>query len=353
MPKFFFWSGGTLLEKGIEGLLRSLIWQIRTDSPDLDTGFSQPIAAWTERRLRTTLQQIVQLALNSHPLCYFIDGLDEFGGEQDELVSFIQEAVQGTSVKVCLSSRPYREFEKAFESSAKLRLQDLTRKDIQKFLVGKFEGVEQASGKTLQHPLRLEDGTERILWRADGVFLWVDLAVRDQMHGLRNNDNPAQLEERPESLPNEVEGVYERMLSQIERYYRREAAQLLQVALHGAEHLIGSTLLGVALALQGWLDDILGSSDSMPELELLRISQSIADRIGITCAGLLKIHDYARDGPSDRYNPNDLDSIVGEVTNDQILHFESHVTVNFVHRTAVDYLRDPSQGGAIRESSQF
>lgn len=355
MPKFFFWSGGTLLEKSIEGLLRSLIWQILNDLPDLDIGFAQPIAAWTERRLRTTLQQILQLALNSHPLCFFIDGLDEFGGEQDELVSFIQQAVQGTDVKVCLSSRPYRVFEKAFESSAKLRLQDLTRKDIQKFLFDKFQGMEQAPGITLQHSLRLEDVTERILERAEGVFLWVSLAVRDQLHGFRNGDSPAQLEERLENLPNEVEGIYAHMLSQIEKCYRGEASQLLQVALHGTKDSGDRTLLGFALAFQGRLDAILRSSDSLPELELITISQSIRERIGITCAGLLEIHDDRRDGPSDRFDGpshrfNDDELTLdagGEVTNDQILHLESHVTVNFVHRTAIDFLRDPSQGGAF------
>lgn len=351
MLKFFFWSGGSLLEKCIEGLLRSLIWQILNDLPDLDVEFSQPIAAWTERRLRTTLQKIVQLALNTHFLCFFIDGLDEFGGEQDELISFIQEAMQGTNVKFCLSSRPYRAFEKAFGSSAKLRLQDLTRKDIQSFVVDNLQSTEQASGITLQHPLWLEDVTEKILWRAEGVFLWVSLAVRDQMHGLRNGDSPARLEERLESLPSEVEGVYAHMLSQIEKYYRREASQFLQIALHGAQYSYDRTLLGFALASLGRLDEILGSPDSLPELELLTISHSIRERIGVTCAGLLEVHDDANtgeDGLFFRSLRHDLAlDAGGEVTKDETLYLESHATIDFVHRTALDFLKDPRHGGAF------
>ena len=34
MPRFYFWTGGTFLEKSIEGLLRSLIWQILTSLAD-------------------------------------------------------------------------------------------------------------------------------------------------------------------------------------------------------------------------------------------------------------------------------------------------------------------------------
>lgn len=351
MPKFFFWSGGTALEKSIEGLLRSLIWQILNDLPGLDIGFPQTTAAWTERRLRTTLQKTVQLALNTHSLCFFVDGLDEFGGEQDELISFIQEAIQVTKVKVCLSSRPYRAFEKAFGSSAKLRLQDLTRKDIQRFVVDNLQGMEQASEITLQYPLWLGDVTEAILWRAEGVFLWVFLVVRDQIHGLRNGDSPEQLEERLKNLPSEVEGVYAHMLSQIEKYYRREASQLLQIALHNPQHSYDRTLLGFALASLGRLDNILGSSDNIPELELIETSHSIRERIGITCAGLLEIHDHANRGEDELFPRSFRHDLAldagGEVTKEEILYLESYVTVDFVHRTALDFLQDPRHGGAF------
>ncbi len=345
MPRFFFWSGGTLLQKSIEGLLRSLIWQILNELPDLDVGFDQPIAAWTERRLRTTLRKLVQLALKSHTICFFIDGMDEFAADHDELVAFIRQAMQGTDVKVCLSSRPYRAFKEAFRSSAKLRLQDLTRNDIKKFLIDTFQGMEQASSSSVsEDPLWPEKVTLRISLRAEGIFLWVALAARDQMHGLRNGDSLTQLEERLDNLPNEIEGVYAHMLSQIEKCYQREASKLLQVALHAAQHDVDCTLLGLTLASHGQLNDIIASPGGIPEPDLLTISHSVRERIGITCAGLLEI----------RGEPEADDPTLergGEDTIYQIFNLDSHVDVEFVHRTAIDFMQDQRQGGAFLKAS--
>ena len=146
MPKFYFWSGGTQMQKSIEGLLRSLIWQVLQLMPDLDITFSafesrNMVPAWTERRLQTTLQSILQQASGSHLFCLFIDGLDEYEGDQGNLFDFILELVKSSTVKVCLSSRPYQVFDQAFGLSAKLRLQDLTHSDIQKFVIDRFQGM--------------------------------------------------------------------------------------------------------------------------------------------------------------------------------------------------------------------
>lgn len=286
MPKFFFWSGGTLMEKRIEGLLRSLIWQMLKALSDLDLGFLQTIAAWTERRILTTLRSIVQQISNTHRLCFFIDGLYEYEGEQDELISFIRELMQGANVKVCLSSRPEKTFKKAFGSSTKLRLQDLTRNDIRRFLIKKLQSKERAT-YTSQDPFWLDHLIKEILERAAEVFFWVSLAVKDQMHGLRNGDSPLQLAERLHSLPNEIEGVYAYMLGRIETHYRKEASQFLQIALAQFER---GCSLDFALASRGRLDDMLLSPNGIPELELIALSSSIRESIGITCAGLLEIH---------------------------------------------------------------
>lgn len=66
-------------------------------------------------------------------LCFFIDGPDEFEDE-DDLIIFLRDNVSSTNVKVCSSSRPHKAFEDAFGASAKLRLQDLTYKDIQLYM---------------------------------------------------------------------------------------------------------------------------------------------------------------------------------------------------------------------------
>ena len=292
MPKFYFWSGGNKMQKSIEGLLRSLVWQVLQSLPDLDVTSSaldsrDTIPAWTERRLQTTLRSILQQSSGSHLFCLFIDGLDEYEGDQVDLVKFIQDLVQSDTVKVCVSSRAYRVFDQAFGPSASLKLQDLTHSDIQKFVVDRLQGVLQVQSIVTQRPYWLEIFTKRLLERANGVFLWVALAVKDQIHGLENGDNPEQLEERLEVLPDEVEGIYARMLGQIEKVYRKEASILLHMALHGECR----SLLDFVLASQDRLEDLLSSSDPLPEREFIAKSHLARQRIVTTCAGLLEVND--------------------------------------------------------------
>lgn len=269
MPRFYFWSDGKHMEKSIEGLLRSLLWQIIDGMPNLQLDdhrhIREPTAAWTERRLRRVLAETVEQALKTHSFCFFIDGLDQFNGDQDTLIAFVQETVLSNKVKICLSSRPHRAFTRAFATSAKLRLHDLPREDIQSFVKDKLGDVAQIPLSSSQYSRWPLDITERILERAAGVFLWVSLAVKDQLRGFRNGDNPRQLKERLDTLPDEIEKIYERMLSHIEKVYTKEASVSLQIALHRSS----SSLLGYVLASHENLDNFLGSADKLPELELV------------------------------------------------------------------------------------
>ena len=303
MPRYYFWSGGERLEKSVEGLLRSLLWQILNDSPDLDflqSRYSDYRAAWTERRLRQLVQHTVQDMTRSKHLCFFIDGLDEYDGDQDGLTDLLKGLVQNSKVKICLSSRPYQSFEHAFGSASRLRLQDMTRGDIEIFTLDKLQSIAHIPDKTVQYL------TAIILERAEGVFLWASLAVRDLMRGLRNGDSPKQLEERLARLPDEIDEIYERMLNQIETVYRNEASVYLQIALHGRD----SSLLSHVLAVHDGLDDMLGSDEKLPELELVKLSYRARERIVTTCAGLLEISELPgeRVQKSARYIPGNSSS---------------------------------------------
>ena len=404
MPKFYFWSGGTQMQKSIEGLLRSLIWQVLHLLPDLDITSSafqcrDMIPAWTERRLQNTLRSLIHQASGSHLLCFFIDGLDEYEGDQSDLIRFIQVLVQSNTVKVCLSSRPYRVFDQAFGTSAKLRLQDLTHSDIQKVVVDRFRGMPQFQPIAAQRSDWLDYITHSILARADGVFLWVNLAVNDQIRGLENGDSLEQLEERLKSLPDEVEGICARMLGQIEKLYRKEASMFLQIALHERYRF----LLDFVLGSQDRLEDMLSSSDPLPVRELIMKSRSVRQRIVTTCAGLLEVNDAHEVESPERSNPvrghmfleseiasvepddtsswedassklkdvslrsegaalkpdNESDRTPsirsiqydGEATDDEILDLERKVTVDFIHRTARDFMRDGAAGGAFLKAN--
>lgn len=384
--KFYFWSGGTLLEKNINGLLRSLLWQILQNLPSLQVSSVElrsgssltalPIAAWTERRLRTMFTEIIRQVSETHRLCIFLDGLDEFDGDQDELVSWIRETLRSSEIKMCLSSRPYRAFDQAFGSSAKLRLQDLTRNDIREFVVNEFQDQEvlQMLSTAAEVPLWLERVKDRILDRAEGVFLWVDLAVKDQIRGLKNGDSLQQLEESLEILPDKIEDIYARMLSQIKKPHRKEASMFLQIALSP----YNSSLFSHVLAMQPDLDGWLSSPASMLE-DIVTSHETVEKRIMTTCAGLLEIIDkYEESEPCTGFpleesrsksNSEEIQRVsVGEdaasadkhlyansgkeifdgeriLAGSGVLTFLLHSRVAFVHRTAVDFMTDREQGG--------
>ena len=362
VPKFYFWSGGNPMERSTEGLLRSLLWQILNQAPDLqvndlrarhiDSILAEPIAAWTERRLRAKLKETVQQVLDTHRLCFFIDGLDEYAGDQAGLISFIQDIVQSPGIKMCLSSRPEQIFLQTFESSAKLQLQDLTKPDIQRFVIDELQSVSQLSSMASQGSEWLQELAEQILWKAQGVFLWVSLAVKDQIRGFRNFDTLEQLKERLESMPDEVEGIYARMLSQIDKPYRREASIFLQIARFGR----GYSLLSYVLAFYENLDAVLSSDDDMPEHELVEMSDRIRKRIAIACAGLLEVNEhrergdsgqeeFERDSQDSESDYSSLRSSPGEARGMEVYSLYRRFSVSFIHRTAVDFMRNEDAGG--------
>lgn len=321
IPKFFFWSGGNTMQKSFEGLLRSLLWQILHEFPEVKVlpfdGRSRSeqnrgidrrngtTVAWTKRRLQKTLQEVINQLQSSCCLCFFIDGLDEFAEDEDDLIAFVQDLVSSIGVKVCSSSRPYKVFEDAFGPSAKLRLQDLTFKDVERYVTDKFQGVPQMKSMTSENEHEMDKLKWQIVTRAEGVFLWVSLAVKDQIRGLRNEDSPEQLQERLACLPSEVEGVYSRMLLHIDKIYRQEASRFLQMAVHKP----GLSVLEHAFASCRDLDNMLLSADNVSKRELVLLCQYTRKRIIATCAGLLEVHEHpASDTENDTLSDRSSDS---------------------------------------------
>ena len=358
MPKFFFWRGGTTMEKSVEGLLRSLVWQMLNQIPEtswniesflehLATGqhSNNLIAAWTERRLRDTLSHVLQLASNSSYLCLFIDGLDEFEKDPHDLIDLIRDQVKGTKVKLCLSSRADPPFERAFGSANKLRLQDLTRGDIHKFATDKLH----EDLKARSHMLWDQDWAGRLVTelvsRAEGVFLWVSLAVKDLVRGLEDDDSPEQLKQRLSILPGEIEGIYANMLKQIDVVHWEEASRYLQVAVQRP----GTSLVLFILASSKEVDEILNNPDKFPEMELVEISRRTQSRIKSTCVGFLEIHKYRK--AYDDISYKSKINIRGEITDPQMFAFECNNKVDWIHRTALDFMKAPARKQMLSSSN--
>ena len=343
-PCFFFWNAGTEMQKSIEGLLRSLIHQILEKCPELiplleqngSAGNGQRdyghIAAWTEPILVKTLQSVIGYAQGSCRMCFFIDGLDEFSGDQQALIPLIQ-GMQTVDVKLCLSSRPYQQYSKAFGSSKTLRLQELTWQDIRTFVIDNLQPVAQESF--------VEDISELvdyIVEKARGVFLWVELVVKDLIKGLENDDSLRQLQMRVESTPANIEALFTKMLTNIDVAHKPEAAILFHLVLNK----VPISLLDAALAL----NEAFKLESELSCRHALELSRRTQRRIPTVCAGLLEVNledEAGRLTPPDYYISLPVAYTCSLERADMSFH-ERHAQVGFIHRTAIDFLRQNGQG---------
>ena len=193
---FFFWNAGTSLQKSQEGLFRFLLYEILSQCPELIRTvcsskarnfrpFGEEYKSWTWQELWHAIAQFKDQGGAKARFCFFIDGLDEYDGEPDHIISVLKSLRDWSDVKLCVSSRPYNEFRDAFgrPSDSQMALEDLTREDIKSYVQSTLE--ENPRFKVLKaRDDRTQDLVQVIVEKAQGVFLWVILVVKSLLQGL-------------------------------------------------------------------------------------------------------------------------------------------------------------------------
>lgn len=124
---------------------------------------------WTVSNLKRCLLSLLGQGQIGTKYCLFIDGLDEFEDEREDLVEFLHNAAQSPWVKLCVASRPYNLFEKTFQQSPQLALQDLTRTDITEYVRSRLNVALRLHGGTVLRPEDTERLTQLIVSKANGV----------------------------------------------------------------------------------------------------------------------------------------------------------------------------------------
>jgi hypothetical protein len=87
-------------------------------------------------------------------------------------------------LKICLSSRPLQCFINSFEHSAQLKLQDLTRRDIETYVGDRLHKDYIMEQLLQENPRRGKSLIDDVTDQTEGVFLWVELAVKLLLKGL-------------------------------------------------------------------------------------------------------------------------------------------------------------------------
>ncbi|KAF2260634.1 hypothetical protein CC78DRAFT_555500 [Lojkania enalia] len=212
---FFFWNSGTEIQMSRNGLLRTLLYQILNDHPSL---IKQTIrGGFRDQWIWQELKQAFKILAQDDTICLalFIDGLDEFDGDHEELAEFLLK-LSSPRIKICAASRPWLVFEDIFENGPSLLLERLTRKDIQLYL----QKLNRALASSL---------IEELVEKSSGVFLWVNLVTRSLLQGMANADRMSELKRRLASLPMDLEELFEKLLRSLDPFYFSHAAQLVQI----------------------------------------------------------------------------------------------------------------------------
>ncbi|KAI1357391.1 hypothetical protein F5Y08DRAFT_346770 [Xylaria arbuscula] len=258
---FFFWNSGTQLQKSQVGLLRSLLFEILRQLPDLLSGVYEAIIGdWHESQpasmsapshsteVSWSLQNLLKAFkyLQSREIaakfCFFIDGLDEYREEYNhdprDLIKVLHNLVKSPNIKLCLSSRSWAIFMDAFGSdlNTTVKLEDLTRKDIRRFVTDSFNAHEQFHQLSLMNPLYAEL-VEEVVRKTQGVFLWVFLVVRDLLDGLTYNDTIKIIRQRLDRFPEDLDTYFRHIFDSIHKVYRAQTARTFQIAMSREEPL--------------------------------------------------------------------------------------------------------------------
>ena len=334
---FFFWNAGTAMQKSQEGLYRSLLYEILRQRPELIPITCAPrilntwklgreMEPWTRQELWQAIGVLGQQRESPSTIrfCFFIDGLDEYDGDPDDIIEILEKLRSWPDLKICVSSRPWNEFTEAqmgtFDPT--FALEDLTRIDIRNYVRDTLEESARFRALTSRDP-RSHELTQEIVDKARGVFLWVILVVKSLLAGLRNADKISHLQHRLREFPETLESYFDHILNSVDKGYGKQTAQTFTYALEAEGPL--------SLLTYSFLeDDDVGNTVNLETTtktltmeDIVLRHEDTQRRLNAWCKGLLEVVAY-KDEPkslSDRY-----------------FHKILTPKVDFLHRTVRDFL---------------
>ncbi|KAK8023927.1 hypothetical protein PG993_011993 [Apiospora rasikravindrae] len=234
----FFWALGTRMQRSQLGLLQSLLFQlVRADLSLAAAIFStrRTSEPWTVNELREAFRTVSARAEDHTRFCFFIDGLDEYEGNETDIISTVAELLSSPNIKICLSSRPWNRFREAYADCPGLTLDSLTNKDIFDYIQSELLSNSSFQRCVDEDP-RCHGIITQISSQARGVFLWVFLVVRSLLRDIQSQEPFEHLQRRVNELPPSLDEYFQRIFDKIDAIYRQQTARLFLVALYLEEH---------------------------------------------------------------------------------------------------------------------
>lgn len=364
----FFWRPGNKMQQSIKGLLCSLLYQLLDNSvtatkhvlqyiQDQRLGVKDADTDWSVSELRSIFLQI--LHSYERPICIFIDGLDEVDPADGplDLLNLVEQFPRCRGPKLCLASRPEPALQRRLSAYPHIRLQDLTRGDLDRYardhikLTGAINDEDTTSNSSCSsnapwHPI------ESIVDKAEGVFLWLVLAIKSVNKGFTFGDTLAMTQERIDCLPRDLTNLYKDMLNRAcedsPDAYRQIAALYFRLVLldttvvPGSNRLRALSVIQLMLASTSIADKLLDAIekplDLVPEERMLKECKEFERKLELYCFGLVEIAESPL-----------AEHVVGWYGSqyNRLWTYYSRRRPRFIHRTASDFLSNTVEGKEI------
>ncbi|KAF4553331.1 Hypothetical protein D9617_7g030580 [Elsinoe fawcettii] len=271
----YLWlAGPTTKEKSIEGILRSLLFQVISkvsDMPNL-ADLLRDSEDWTIRLLKEEL--LLSLGIPEHGWLIILDGLDESTDKMRDVVDVISLLTKLPNVKILASSRPLQPFETFFGPSKKMRVQDLTKEDVREYFTDRLGKALPIDGYIFgrEYSRLIENGVSR----AQGVFLWVKVAANAVLEAIEYREPLKDIHTLLEQLPSDLNDMFAVMLSRLHPRSKRQALVYFQLMLsslrgYGDLNLIEAATVDLTCpSLRGPSPTLLTTQQVLDHAEIIR-----------------------------------------------------------------------------------
>lgn len=356
----FFWRPGTSLQQNIKGLLCSLLHQLLYNSAITinsvllsipDSNMKDSDTDWSTAELLDLC--LKALSAYDHPVCIFLDGLDEVDPRDgvDSLLELIFKISQSKNMKICLSSRPEPLLQRRLSTYPRLRLQDLNMNDLKLYAQDHVKFPPDFISEHYGDPINL------LVDKAEGVFLWLVLATRSINKGVEYGDTTAEFQERIDQLPGDLTHLYKDMWKRAceddPLAYRKLAAFYFKLLLTHRRYeklfplfFHSFSLLSFMLASTSTADEIIQAGGETHKLisedVMLQRCRETEKKVDVYCFGLVEF-----DEQSNHFAWPRVVGIYGHEYDELVQFTGDRRVLRFIHRTAHDFLVDTAEGKEI------
>lgn len=218
---FFFSAKGDDLEHSPIGMLRSILHQICSQSPNIRKAllgspqsrralYGEDTAPWDEAELKDVFRRSTMIDQKAR-LLVFIDAIDECdSASARDVVDFWREITksahnEGYQFSVCLSSRHSPAI--TVNNCPEIIMEDHNYPDIVDFVGRRLELGMSGTYEDRQAIQR------KILEKSGGMFLWVSLVVKDVLRERDEGKGLKSLLKDLDSVPLELENLFSKLLT--------------------------------------------------------------------------------------------------------------------------------------------